>query len=155
MGTALYPFSRHDGTCTFTVVGGETVVNNPTVLGADGTGVLEMRGSAGTFTTKDLVLSNATESVVRFVADANGVSPVAVTGKLTVADAARFEVDLSAYTGKVASFPLITFDAFEGDFSKVDLSFTDGSGRSTPCTLVKDEHAIRFALTRGTVLLLR
>lgn len=155
VGTARYPFDRHDGTGTFTVAGGETVVNNSTVLGADGAGVLEMRGSVGTFTTKDLVLSNATESVVRFVADANGFSPVVATGTLTVTDATRIEVDLSAYTGKAASFPLITFDAFEGDFSKVDLAFTDGSGQSAPCTLVKDEHAIRFALTRGTVLLLR
>ena len=155
VGTARYPFDRHDGTGTFTVAGGETVVNHSTVLGADGAGVLEMRGSVGTFTTKDLVLSNATESVVRFVADANGVSPVAATGTLTVTDATRLEVDLSAYTGKAATFPLVTFGAFEGDLSQVDLSFTDGSGRSTPCTLVKDEHAIRFAFTCGTVLLLR
>lgn len=115
---------------TLSVVNGTVAVNTATILGADGTGTLEMIGSHGSFTTKDLVLSNQTASVVRFVADAEGVAPVKVTDNLTITDATRIDVDLTGYRGTSRRHRLFVSPAsVEGELTmeKVHVTSSDES----------------------------
>jgi hypothetical protein len=151
------PVNNHDAAGTLTIAGGEFKANASTVtLGADGTGTIEMLGNAGTFTAKNLVLSNATSSVVRFVAGPGGFSPIGLTGNLAVTDGARIEVDLSDYTGSGSVFRLFNFASFNGDLDDVELVFVEKGGVSRkPCRLKRTASAIDFAVVNGTMVIFR
>ena len=151
------PENNHDAEGTLTVVGGEFNANASTVmLGADGTGTIVMLGNAGTFSAKNLVLSNATSSVVRFVAGPGGFSPIGLTGNLAVTDGARIEVDLSDYTGSGSVFRLFNFASFNGDLDDVELVFVEKGGVSRkPCRLKRTASAIDFAVVNGTMVIFR
>ena len=138
------------------MAGGTLSVADDVLVGADGFGAIEMDGNAGTFTAGNLVLSNATSSVVRFVAGADGFSPVGVTGTLAVTDGTRIEVDLSKYTGNRNVFRLFNFGSFDGNLDDVSLVLLDANGVSRkPCRLTKSGTAIDFAFVNGTAILFR
>ena len=150
------PVNNHDAEGTVTVVNGTFSVADDMVVGADGFGTIEMVGNAGTFTAGSLVLSNATSSVVRFVAGAGGFSPIGVTGTLAVTDGTRIEVDLSGYTGNANVFRLFNFTSFDGDLDNVSLVLLDKDGVSRKvCRLSKTDSAIDFAFVNGTTILFR
>ena len=150
------PANNHDAEGTVTVAGGALSVADDVLVGADGFGAIEMVGNAGTFTTGNLVLSNATSSVARFVAGADGFSPVGVTGTLAVTDGTRIEVDLSKYTGNRNVFRLFNFGSFDGNLDDVSLVLLDANGVSRkPCRLTKSGTAIDFAFVNGTAILFR
>ena len=150
------PVNNHDAEGTVTVVNGTFSVADDIVVGADGFGTIEMIGNAGTFTAGSLVLSNATSSVVRFVAGAGGFSPIGVTGTLAVTDGSRIEVDLSGYTGNANVFRLFNFNSFDGDLDNVSLVLLDKDGVSRKvCRLSKTDTAIDFAPVNGTLILFR
>ena len=156
--SAGIPFStRHDAQGKVSVAGGSlTTGNYPMILGADGSGTVEMRGSSGTLTTANLILSNATQSVVRFVADAGGVSPISVTGELVVTDGASMEVDLSGYTGSANTFRLFSFDSSSGDLESMPVTLLDANGVSRkPRCLVKRANALELAVISGTIVIFR
>ena len=150
------PANNHDAQGTIVVAGGEFRANGSVTLGADGTGVVEMDGSLGTFTAASMVLSNATASVVRFVADASGFSPVNVTGELAVSDGASVEVDISAYAGSPTKFRLFNFASFEGDVDDIPLTvLSDGAAFTKPCQLCKTDNTIDLVVISGTTLIIR
>ena len=107
-----YPHDRHDAKGTFTVACADRAkackldVTETITLSSDGAGTLEVIGSGATVKAKNMVVSNQVAEVeggastVRFVADAEGLSPVTVSGNLTLAENVRLEVDMSAYAGK-------------------------------------------------------
>ena len=150
------PANNHDAEGTVTVAGGALSVADDVLVGVDGFGTIEMVGNAGTFTAGSLVLSNATSSVVRFVAGAGGFSPIGVTGTLAVTDGTRIEVDLSKYTGNRNVFRLFNFNSFDGDLDNVSLVLLDKDGVSRKvCRLNKTDTAIDFAFVNGTTILFR
>ena len=94
--------------------------------------------------------------MVRFVAGADGFSPIGVTGKLAVTDGTRIEVDLSAYAGSKNGFRLFNFSEFEGDIDAVELVLLDQDGVSRkPCSLNLSATAIDFSLINGTTIIFR
>ena len=116
-----YPFDRHGATGSFTVAGGTVKFGQSLVLGADGTGTLEVVGTDGTITVANgLVLSNNTQSVVRFVTGENSVTPVKVAGKLTIRQGAQLQVDASAL--EKTSVKLFEFGELEGAFDPADIT---------------------------------
>ncbi len=116
-----YPVERHDATGSFTVAGGTVKFGQSLVLGADGTGTLEVVGTDGTITVANgLVLSNNTQSVVRFVTGENSVTPVKVAGKLTIRPGAQLQVDASAL--EKTSVKLFEFGELEGTFDPANIT---------------------------------
>lgn len=153
---ASVPVNNHDAQGTIVVAGGALTANGSVTLGADGTGAVEMDGSLGTFTASSMVLSNATASVVRFVSDASGFSPVNVTGELAVSDGASVEVDLSAYAGNPVKFRLFNFTSFDGDVKDIPVTVvSNGSAIRKPCVLARSNNAIDLLIQSGTTIIFR
>lgn len=154
---ANYPADWRDADGKVAVVNGAMTVGNATILGADGKGALEMVGSSGSFTTRDLVLSNSTESVLRFVPDAGGVSPIRVTGSLAVCDDAKIALDLTGYPeGRRMSFKVLdtTGATVEGKFSLEHVSVA-GVDPGESIGLRQTDSGVTVSIRRGMVLLLR
>ena len=150
------PANNHDADGTLTVAGGAFSVTDELIVGADGSGTVEMVGTEGSFTAGSLVLSNTTASVVRFVADASGFSPVNVTGELAVTDGASVEVDLSGFVGSASKFRLFNFASSGGDLESMPVTLLDANGVSRkPCQLVKSANALDLAILSGTTIILR
>ena len=150
------PTDAHDAQGKVAVVGGTLSAGGDVIVGSDGAGEIEMIGSSGTFTAGSLVLSNATASVVRFTADAAGVSPVNVAGKLDVTDGTEVAFDMSAYTGSKVRFRLFSFGSFSGDLEDVDLTVVDSQGPvSRPVQLVKDADSIDLVFIKGFSISIR
>lgn len=150
------PENGHDAEGVITVVDGFFVAASNVVVGADGAGAIEMVGSTGSFTARDLVLSNATSSVVRFIADANGFSPVTVQNVLTVTDGASVEVDLSGYSGEFSSAKVFNVGTVEGRLADVKVKVTSG-GSKMPGRyyLLRSASGIDVARLAGTFILFR
>ena len=123
VGDATYPADLRDADGQVSVVNGSVTVKNATVLGKDGVGAIEMIGSAGSFTTKDLELC-AGASTLKYVADLSGVAPVKVTGSLTIGEGAAIDVDARSLVGKRRRFKVIdTADAtVTGAFSLANVN---------------------------------
>ena len=150
------PENNHDAKGTLVVAGGEFNASTPVLVGVDGTGTVEMHGSAGSFTASSMVLSNATASAVRFVADASGFSPVNVTGALAVSDGASVEVDLSAYSGSTAHMRLFNFASFSGNLDDVSLTVLNGGSLlDKKCYLRRNGSAIELVIVTGTMMIIR
>ena len=150
------PADAHDAQGKVVVAGGTLSAAGDVIVGSDGAGEIEMDGTSGTFTAGNLVLSNATSSVVRFVAGAAGFSPVNVTGKLAVTDGTRIEVDLSDYTGSAKKHRLFTAGSFEGNFDNVELVVRDGNGEvHKPFSLNKSATTLDLCFISGTAILFR
>lgn len=138
-----------------TVAGG-TFSAQDLFVGAYGYGTIEMVGTRGSFTAKNLVLSNDTSSVVRFVAGPDGFSPVNVTGELAVTDGASVVVDLSGYTGSSNTFRLFNFASSSGDLESMPVTLLDADGVSSKeCALVKKGSALDFTIVRGMMIIVR
>ena len=122
-----YPYETHGGEGLLEVSGGSVAFGRDLVIGAEGVGVVSVVGSSASqfVVGRDLVLSNEAAIVVggaetatlKFKADANGITPINVTGKFVVADKARLEVDLADFDmASAKSLRLLTCLSREGDF---------------------------------------
>lgn len=150
------PVNGHDAEGTVTVVDGVFQSGSNVCVGVDGTGTIEMIGSGGTFTAKHLVMSNATSSVARFVADADGFSPITVTESLTVTDGMSVQVDLSDYERTGATFRLFDFGSFSGNLDDVYIEVVkDGETVRKPCRLRKGDASIDMVIISGTAIYFR
>ena len=150
------PANNHDADGTLTVAGGAFSVKDELIVGADGSGTLEMVGTEGSCAAGRLVLSNATSSVARFVAGPGGFSPIAVTGELAVTDGASVQVDLSGNAGSVHVFRLFNFASSSGDLESMPVTLFDANGVSRkPCRLVKNANSLDLAIITGTAIIFR
>lgn len=147
-----FPFDRHDAEGTLTIAGGTFRVNNNVVLGADGSGTLEIVGSTASVTAKSLILSNATESVVRFVPDATGVSTVHITDRLQIGAGSRLEIDMSGCARH--RLRLFEYGTLEGSFDAGDVVVT-GQAKPQPCQLLMDDGSLSFVVSSGTTVIIR
>ena len=149
-------FLLHDAQGAFVQRGGEVSFAKQFVLGADGTGEIVREGSVGSFVARDIVFSNTVENVVsgglaRFKLDANGVAPLAATGKLTIGANAKLVVDTSAYPVDGRSVTLIRYGEREGEFSSVELT----GAFAEKAELRYGPQALRMIAPRGLVLTVR
>ena len=145
----------HDAEGRLVVAGGSFIAERGMVVGSDGRGVVEL-GPTGMLTTPTLVLSNATESVARFVFGTDGVG-TATVGKLVVAPGAKLQVEMGAFTGKNARFPLFVADAVEGSFDPANIEIVSYPADVPPSLVNVQASATGYSvnITRGTVILFR
>ncbi|MDA3923959.1 MAG: hypothetical protein PF904_04580 [Kiritimatiellae bacterium] len=116
-----YPADRHDAQGLLKVAGGSFATTGNLILGADGDGVLEL-GPTGTVTAANVVFSNATSSVVKFMFDEKGTGLLTTSGALQVAEGAKLEIDSRAYTGNNFRVPLVSFASQEGEFDAENIT---------------------------------
>ena len=159
-----YPYETHGGEGLLEVSGGSVAFGRDLVVGAEGTGVVSVVGSRiSAFTVgRDLVLTNEAAIVVggaetatlRFKADANGVTPIEVAGKLVVTPQAKLEIDLSDFDIQhTDSLTLATYASKEGAFGADRITLT---GCVPEATVVRvKETRIEVARCRPTVLVVR
>ena len=150
-----YTADRHDAKGTFVFAGGTFSLAQPMVVGADGEGTFERYGSAGSITLDGLVLSNATKSVVRFKADANGLKAVKVTNELVITDGAELEIDLSGYTGSRVAFTLFDCGSITGAFDPAKVSWKLAPGMPQDFALTRSGGRLRFSSPRGLAVIIR
>ena len=135
------------------------------VVGADGSGTLEI-GPSGTVSigesnngSGNIVLSNRTESVTRFVLGSDGVGSLTTPNKLIVANGAKLEVDVSAYTGDSKWLKLIGCGTREGSFADADISVVGQCERGS-CKVVQSRDgdstgSVWLHLHRGLLISFR
>lgn len=146
---------RRDGRGRLELAGGAFTCATTFTVGACGTGVLDVMGSAGSFTAGNMVLSNDVAAVVNFRADASGVTPLEVRGNLVFAPGSRVTLDLSAFTGR--RLTLFRYGSLEGELPEVELTGATGQGnhefrlRQTG----DGRYEYGFAYIRGTAILFR
>ena len=156
-----WPTTLHDAEGTLVFAGGTASFKKGLVLGADGRGTLVREGSAGTFTvTGDLVLSNTVENAasggtLRFVyAGADGIAPLAISGKLVIRGGAKIEVDLGDYgtqqAHKSKRYLVRAAGGIEGDLDDVDITITGSAARGT--TVRADAEGIYARVPKGLTI---
>jgi hypothetical protein len=97
-GPALFVFTNNS-VGTLRLDGGSFVVTNANLfVGRHGTGTLVI-GTNGYCAAKDIVLTNNTQSTLRFELGASGPGTLKASGALTVHAGAKLEVDSRAYRG--------------------------------------------------------
>ena len=124
-------------------------------MGAFGTGVLDILGSAGCFKANNVTLSNDVAAVVNFRADAAGVTPVDADGVLTVAPGARVTLDVSNFTGH--RLALFRYGTLEGELPEVELTGTGEQHnfefQTRPLADGRQEYG--FVWVKGTTIFFR
>ena len=133
------------------VVDGSLAVTGGFVLGACGTGILEI-GSNGVVTASSMTLSNNVLSKLSFKFGEGGVGRIVLSGALTVSDGAKLEIDASAYQGKRGRFRLLSAGAVSGAFAPVDVDIISEDGRMTYALDGNSLYALR---PNGSVFTLR
>jgi len=127
------------------------------VVGAEGTGMIEI-GSNGVVQAEHVVMSNGVQSVLRFVAGANGFGYLDAQKSLSICDGQRVEVDLTEYAGSKTKHQLVKFSGtnenFRVDVLQLDAVFTDESGKNQHkvAVLRKGADGLYLNLMQGTVL---
>ena len=154
-GDATYPADLRDADGKVSVVKGSVKVQNATVLGKDGVGAIEMVGSSGSFTTKDLELC-AGKATLRYVADLSGVAPVKVTGSLTIGEGAAIAVDARSLAGRRRRFKVLDTDGatVTGAFSFANLTVL-GVEPHEQVVLRAADDGVYVAVSGGGVFILR
>ncbi len=159
-----WPTTLHDAEGTMVFAGGTASFKKGLVLGADGRGTLVREGSAGTFTvTGDLVLSNTVENAasggtLRFVyAGADGIAPLAVSGKLVIRGGAKIEVDLGDYgtqpAHKSKRYLVTPTGGIEGDLDDVDITITGSAARGSKVKV--DAGGIYASVPSGLIIIVK
>ena len=113
-----YPVDAHDAVGTLTVTGGTLACTDQVMVGMDGAGTIDVRGSTASISCASLVLSNtvetATSSTLNFTADANGFSPITVAGAVVNTPGTTMTVDLTAAPASEKGYKLIGCTSWEG-----------------------------------------
>ena len=161
-GNPEFEEELHTAVGTLTVTGGTLVGTKQIMVGANGAGTINVRGSEAAISCASLVLSNtvalATSSTLNFTADANGVGPVKATSA-SLADGTKVVVDLSAYTGRRSRIKLIDTADLTADLAQLDVTFMDSSERHLDegAALVKASGGLfaRIPAQSGMLLIFR
>ena len=151
-----YPGHRHDARGRFTVACADRTkpcrlaVDKTITVSSDGAGVFEVVGSGAEISAKDMIVSNVVEavdggeSVVKFVLDETGVSPVNLSGRLTIAEGVKLAVDARNLGKTLVRVKLFSFASRMGDFALENISITGARGR-----IVVGDKDISFLCNRG------
>ena len=133
------------------VVDGTLSASGGIVLGARGTGLLDI-GSNGVVTATSLVLSNNVASALAFTFGENGVGSVELSGALAIAYGAKLRIDATAYAGTRGRFHLLSASSVDGAFGVGDVEIVDTDGRTT---FAVDAHGIWVRRQKGVCLIFR
>ena len=97
------------------------------------------------------------ESVASFTLDANGVSPLALSGGLTVTDGAKLRVDVSQYAGTRARVKLITCAQQDGRFAdgNIEIVGREADERLKDAAVVQSVTGVSVRFPKGAMLLIR
>lgn len=113
-----YPVEDHTAVGTLTVTGGTLVGTKQIMVGANGAGTINVRGSEAAISCASLILSNtvalATSSTLNFTADANGLAPIEVSGKVVNTPGTTMTVDLTDAPASEKGYKLIGCTSWEG-----------------------------------------
>ena len=143
-----YPCDRHDAKGRFTIACAEKsetcklAVTKAITVSSDGAGLFEVVGTGSTITAQDMTVSNVVaavdggESVVKFVFDEQGISPITLSRKLTISEGAKLEVDMSAYKGAEKTVTLFTCGSRDGDFAPENMVLKN-------CVIIQEAAAIK------------
>ena len=137
-------FTDRTAVGTLVVAGGTfSTVASDLVIGADGSGTLEI-GPAGRVSignpngSGNVILSNRTASVTRFVLGREGAGQIVTPNALVVADGAKLEVDATNYSGDEKWIRLINCKRRIGSFAMADISIA-GCHRLGQYEIVQDK----------------
>ena len=163
---AKYPEERYDARGVLSVQGGTFTCSSNVFVGVAGSGTIEL-GGTGSLTVKDnaLVLSNATESVLKFRLPEAGFAsvPLKVTGagRLVLTSGSKLVVDVREYNGvqdgRGQKIKIAELAAVEGAFGGFEV-VCDESDRSyyEKATYVLKDGALWFRMPRiGTILIVQ
>ena len=115
------------------------------VVGADGSGTLEIGPSATVSIgnpngSGNVILSNRTASVTRFVLGADGAGRLATPNALIVADGAKLEVDATEYAGGEKWIKLVNCNRREGSFAAGDITVVGRHPEGGEYEIVQDRN---------------
>ena len=152
--------ASRNATGLLNVIGGRFVSEKEIIVGIDGHGTLAI-GPTGFVSAKTLTFTNTFNETTgetypsRFACtfDANGVGSVSATN-LTIAAGSKLLVDLSAYAGKKASFPLISAASVNGAFADGDIELVRNE-QTRDAVVLQDEKGVSIRIPRGALLLVR
>ena len=159
-----WPVDNHTAVGTLTVTGGTVTIGSTTTprtlgVGFDGIGTLAVGGSLADITLNgDLVLSNttanATAAALAFTLDANGVSPIKVSGKVVNTAGTKLTVNLGpdAFATKLSHRRLIACDAWEGP-EIADVVFT--GAHADEVLLRRNAKGLYVSVPIGAMLIVR
>ena len=128
-----FPYDRHDARGTLEICGGsfKMTSTNEVVVGADGSGTLAFEPAwrdadgalvKGLFQADTVVLSNQTDSTLRFTLGDEGTAFLNVTNRLVVTDAAKLVIDARGVTGRLSAYTkLASVNVFEGTFDPANI----------------------------------
>jgi hypothetical protein len=129
--------------------GSFAVTNANLYIGRNGSGTLIV-GSNGVCSAKNVILTDNTQSTVRFEFGAESAGSMTVIDTLTVSAGAKLEVDTTAYKGDITWTKLIDCATRSDAFATENISVTgEGVVRQD-----KDED-IWLYIERGTLILLK
>lgn len=142
------------------VTGGTFETTGDLWVSQDGQGALEL-GAEGEIRAKDVHLTASNSQVdpsahffssVRFRPGLTSGGRIVASGKLSIADDARLDIDLSDCDPSVRRFVLMTFAAREGSFAKENIRIV---GTSEPYRVVQSATRLTVAKPTGVAILLR
>ena len=145
----------HDAEGTLSVAGGTfTAATKDTTLGVDGAGTIEMDGSKGQLTLKNVIFTHrddnaASGGTLRFKLDADGVSPIKAMS-VAFDEKAKIEVDLGGYEGR--SLKLVESASVTG-FDPDMVTIT--GARAKDAAVKVTPAGLRLSLAQGMMILLR
>ena len=138
-------FTDRTAVGTLVVAGGTlSTVTSDLVVGADGSGTLEI-GPAGRVSvgnpngSGNVILSNRTASVTRFVLGRDSAGQIATPNALIVADGAKLEVNATDYVGDAKWIRLVNCKRRVGSFAASDITVVGDHPRGGEYEIVQDK----------------
>ena len=129
------------------------------VLGMDGTGTVQVVGSAGTISLQNLILSNTVVSAdcttaarLKFTLDQDGVSPIQVVNKVVNTPGTKVTVDVGAYEGAKRKVRLVEYKTWTGPALE-DVEIVGGEGKDI--LFRTDDKGPYVWFRKGTMLIVR
>lgn len=143
----IQSFSIGGAVGDLTISGGTLTVDDIMMVGGNGKGTLTI-GEAGICSVENLVLTNNTQSTLRFELGANGVGSLSASDTVSISDGAKLEVDATAYTGNASWIKLIDCVTRTTDFAPEDITLTG------PGNIRQDiDEDIWLHIVRGTMII--
>ena len=149
-----YPADRTDAEGRLSVSNGSFTVEEDLIVGACGRGRLEL-GEGGCVTTKNTVLSNATESVLSFTFGPRGTGMLVCSESLAIADAARLEIDLAHYKGPRRKHRLVFAASLSGVFDAAAVHIRNAHDYPGACVIQSEDGLFLRTGVSGFSLIVR
>jgi T5SS/PEP-CTERM-associated repeat protein len=147
-GPAIFVFTNAS-VGTLRIEGGSFMVTNQNLyLGRNGAGTLTI-ASNGVCFAKDIVLTNNTQSTLRFELGTEGLGTLTASSNLVIYTGAKLEVDTSAYQGKAVWIKLVDCATRTGSFDPANITIT-GQGEVKQSR--NNDQDVWLFFRRGTMI---